>query len=273
MNRFMVRFPGFRQKALTLSFDDGVIQDKRFIEVIDRHGLKCTFNLNSERILKSTPKSIGLDEAKEVYKNHEIAIHSLKHPFLDLMPAGTASLEIARDRENLENIFGRIVKGMAYPMGGTQSDELVNAVRACGIKYARTTHPTYGFDMPMDWLRMNPTIHHTDERLMELSEKFVLAEPRWINMLFYVWGHTYEFDRENVGWNLLDDFCDTVSGHDDIWYATNMEIYDYMKAWEMLDSSIDTSHIYNPTTKTLYLEVDNTGEKFTLEPGEEKIFS
>ena len=43
-----MRFPGFLGKALTLSYDDGVWADKRFIETINRGGLKCTFNINSK---------------------------------------------------------------------------------------------------------------------------------------------------------------------------------------------------------------------------------
>ena len=37
-----------KNKAFTFSFDDGVLQDIRFIELINKYGLKCTFNLNSE---------------------------------------------------------------------------------------------------------------------------------------------------------------------------------------------------------------------------------
>ena len=40
-------FPGGKQKALTLSYDDGVQQDIRFIEILDKYGIKCTFNINS----------------------------------------------------------------------------------------------------------------------------------------------------------------------------------------------------------------------------------
>lgn len=268
MNRFMIRFPEFKQKALTLSFDDGKIQDKRMVEVLDRYGLKCTFNLESGRLMSGLPDNISADEAKDLYQNHEVALHSVHHPFLDLLPYGAASLEVARDRENLENIFDRIVTGMAYPMGGTQSEYLVNVLRSCGIHYARTTHATYNFNLPQDWMRLDPTLHHTDPKLLELSRQFVALKPRWVNQLFYVWGHSYEFDRENVGWQLLDDFCQIVSGHEDIWYATNGDLFEYLRAAERLETSIDTSRIYNPTTTPLYIEIDRTKETLILQPDE-----
>ena len=42
-------------KAVTFSFDDGITQDIRLIELFNKYGLKGTFNLNSERLgLNST---------------------------------------------------------------------------------------------------------------------------------------------------------------------------------------------------------------------------
>ena len=35
-------------KAVTFSYDDGVTQDIRLIELLNKYNLKCTFNLNSE---------------------------------------------------------------------------------------------------------------------------------------------------------------------------------------------------------------------------------
>ena len=42
-----MRFPNGKLKALTLSYDDGVEQDIKFVEILNKYGLKCTFNLNS----------------------------------------------------------------------------------------------------------------------------------------------------------------------------------------------------------------------------------
>lgn len=36
-----------KKKAVTFSFDDGVTQDIRLIEIFNKYGLKGTFNLNS----------------------------------------------------------------------------------------------------------------------------------------------------------------------------------------------------------------------------------
>lgn len=37
-----------KMKAITFSYDDGVTQDRRLVELFNRYGVKGTFNLNSE---------------------------------------------------------------------------------------------------------------------------------------------------------------------------------------------------------------------------------
>jgi len=84
MNIEINLFPGGKTKALTMSYDDGVIQDRRLVEIFDRYGIKGTFNLNSTLIKMQQVWSykgnnihkIKLKEIKELYKNHEVAVHS-----------------------------------------------------------------------------------------------------------------------------------------------------------------------------------------------------
>ena len=71
MTREYLRFPGFRRRALTLSYDDGVRQDKRLISIMKKHGIKGTFNINSG--LFSAERSevekgrMTVEEAYELY--------------------------------------------------------------------------------------------------------------------------------------------------------------------------------------------------------------
>lgn len=41
-----------KRKTLTFSYDDGVTQERRLVELFDRYGLKATFNINSELLGK-----------------------------------------------------------------------------------------------------------------------------------------------------------------------------------------------------------------------------
>ena len=54
--RLFMRFPSFKDKALTLSYDDGTIYDRQLVGVFLEHGLKGTFNLCSSFVSKKKAK-------------------------------------------------------------------------------------------------------------------------------------------------------------------------------------------------------------------------
>ena len=87
-------------------------------------------------------------------------------------------------------------------------------------------------------------------------------------MLFYVWGHSYEFDR-NDNWDHLERICEQISGKSDVWYATNMEIYDYVEAYRSLIFSADGLRVYNPTLVKIWFNLD--GKDYSIASGETLI--
>ena len=282
MASFFMRFPGGRARALTLSYDDGVEQDIRLIEIMKKNGLKGTFNLNSGLYApegKVYPEGtihrrMSLKTCQEVYKNSgmEVAVHGLTHPFLEQLPANLCTREVLLDRENLEKEYDRIVRGMAYPYG-THSDEVVETLKRCGIVYSRTTEATHKFDIPKDWLRLPATCHHKDPRLMELARQFVESNWNRKPALFYLWGHSYEFEADQ-NWSVIEEFAEYIGNREDIWYATNIEIYDYIAAYEQLIVSMDGRKLQNPTATALYVEIGSgivcvpAGETLCLEKQE-----
>ncbi len=258
-----MNFPGFRKKAFTMSYDDGVEQDIRLIEIMQRHGVKGTFNLNGQKLLTeaydypagSIHRAMGRKLALETYPGSgmEVALHSFTHPFLDRISRERATYEVIKDREVLESIFGGVIRGMAYPMGPF-NDMTVEVLRACGVAYARTTVSTGHFEIPTDWLRLPATCHHNDPRVIELSNKFVTEQNHWgFPQLFYLWGHAYEFDI-NQNWDHIEHILSIVGGRDDIWYATNMEIYTYVEAYRALSFGVECRSVYNPTCTDVYFE-------------------
>lgn len=249
-----LRFREWKYKAVTLSYDDGTIFDRKLIEILDKYGLKCTFNLNSELYANETGgRRLTKDEATELYKNspHEVAIHGAKHFSLAEVSSEVATRDVVVDRENIEKQFGRIIKGMAYA-NGSYNDTVVEILRNCGIKYARTTVATNKFDIPTDWLRLPTTCHHTAANLDELTDEFINIKGGNFPKLFYLWGHSYEFN-DSDNWEIIENFAKKVGNRDDIWYATNGEVYDYVKAFECLEYSVDGKIIKNPTDTDVYL--------------------
>ncbi|MBO5415485.1 MAG: polysaccharide deacetylase family protein [Clostridia bacterium] len=264
-----MRFPGGVSKTLTLSYDDGVRQDIRLMEILDKNGIKCTFNLNSgiytpEGTVNTNRMPRSQITAAYTNSGHEVAVHAYDHPYLEQLPTGSVAYEIIKDRETLEEQFGTIVRGMAYPYG-TYSNEVVDTLRLCGIVYARTIISTEKFDMPTDWLRLPTTCHHKNPRLMELAKRFAELRADRAPQMFYLWGHSYEFDNDN-NWNVIEEFAEYIGGREDIWYATNIEIYEYEQAYKQLIFSVDYNTVKNPTAYTLWFAIEKT--VYSIAPGE-----
>jgi len=245
-------FKDGKSKAFTFSFDDGNAKDKRLIQLFNKYGIKGTFNLNTSWMPDVTDNDhIGKNEIKSVYEGHEVAVHTMDHPFLERLPVNVATAEIINDRDKLEKMTGRIVKGMAFPFG-TYNSTVVEIMKSCGIKYCRSCETTARpFDIPSNWLIMPSTCHQTDSKLFEYADKFITGNPfeRWTNVdgwLFYVWGHSFEF-RTEEDWDRIEKFCSIISGKDDVWYATNIEICEYVQAVRALEYSVDMTKVRNPS--------------------------
>lgn len=225
-----------KKKAITFSFDDGVMQDVRTIEILDKYGLKGTFNLNSGKFGTQYPYEsngrmvertlIEPTQVKALYENHEVAAHTVGHFNLTELPDSCVAWQVETDRKLLEELTGKEVRCMAYPCGGVNNDDRVADVikRETKIRFARTITTTYSFDMQENLLRFNPTAHFGNERIFELAEAFLeldADEPK----LFYIWGHTYEFDAEEGAWERFERLCQMISGKEDIFYGTNGEVF------------------------------------------------
>ncbi len=275
--RFM-RFPDGKAKAVTLSYDDACVQDKRFSDVITSYGMKCTFNLMSDEL--KVGKGLTKEEVNEyiLSRGHEVAVHGYLHRAEGSLRPIEGIRDVLDCRMELERKYGRIIRGMAYPdngvsimSNGASYASVKNYLTELDIAYARTGGNHNRFYLPEDWHKWEPNAHHNNPKLMEYIDEFLkidlsseyhaLRMPR----LFYMWGHSYEFDTDN-NWERLDDICLRLSGKEDVWYATNIEIYDYVKAYESLVYSADGSAIYNPTLYTLWFDTD--GELGSIKPGE-----
>ncbi|MBQ2864997.1 MAG: polysaccharide deacetylase family protein [Clostridia bacterium] len=278
MNSFLLRFPQGKSKLFTISYDDGVEQDIQLVELMKKYGIKGTFNINSRRFApegKCWPEGFVQRRmtaymTKKAYDTPlvEVAVHGAAHLYPSFVPSSVAMCEFIDDRRELEKMFGRLIRGGAYPFG-RYNDDTIDILSKAGIVYCRTTVATKTFDLPGNWLKLDPTCHHNDPRLFELCDRFLSEEPRYLPYFFYVWGHSYEFeDRDN--WDRIEQLFKCVSGKEEVWYCTNIEAYDYIKAYEQLIFSADGSIVHNPTATDLWANCDgNTvhipaGETVTL---------
>lgn len=275
MNDIFLRYPGGKDKAVTFSYDDGRTTDIRLVEIFDKYGIKGTFNLVTADLLNDDPSDtihLKAVDAVKVFKNsvHEVALHGHTHPFLDLLPNGITAYEVIKSREIMEDLFERPIRGMAYPNGavtgeGRYSDDMTELLRNCGIAYARTTENVEHFRMCQDWLRMGSTCHHNDPKLMGMAKQFAETKVDRIPRLFSVWGHSFEFEQDD-NWNVIEELCTHLSARDDIWFATCIELYDYVEAFNNLKFSVNGKYVYNPSNVTVYIQ--KNFENTEIKPGE-----
>ncbi len=218
-----------KNKALTFSYDDGISQDIRLVEILNKYGMKCTFNLNSGIMNENGSFQLGElpitrmapDGLSELYKGHEIAVHTLTHPSLTELSDDEVRREIGEDKVNLEKIFGTEICGMAYPYG-TFSERVIKIAREYGIKYSRTVMDAPDFAPQDNLMEFKATCHHKNPRLWELFDEFLrsdCSEPA----IFCLWGHSYEFEVDN-NWELIEEFCRKAAFREDIFYGTNSEV-------------------------------------------------
>jgi len=253
-------FKGGKRHAVTFSYDDGSIFDKRLIEIFNKYGIKGTFHLNSALMGQGNR---GNDFS--IYEGHEIACHGAEHAPLAKVPVSNVVNEILSDRIAWEKVTGAPVRGLSYA-DGSYNDDVINALKACGIAYSRTAHSTRFFTLPNDFLAWNPTCHHNNAP--EIAERFMqtyVPNPYFSGLLLYIYGHSHEFDRDN-NWELIEDVCRTVAHNDNIWYATNIEIYEYVTAARRLVTSADGKIVYNPSCISVWVSYD--GKPWEIKGGE-----
>ncbi len=261
-------YPEGKKKALTMSYDDGKVYDRKLVEIFNKYGIKGAFHVNASRYINE-PADIKLSEIAELYKNHEISCHTFSHPFPNTLPKETLIYEILNDREILEGASGYPIRGMSYPYG-QYNDYVIKQFKALGIEYSRTVRSTHKFGIPDDFMQWHPTCHHY-ENLSEKLAMFKKAAGGGITplMLFYVWGHSIEFERNN-NWNIIENFCKEASTLDDVWFATNIEIYDYITALRNLKFNVKQNAVYNPSAITCWFSSD--GKTVKAAPGKTTAF-
>lgn len=263
------RYPGGKRYASTFSYDDGGAQDRKLVDLFNKYGMKCTFNLISTNLNSEGGSGVKMNEIKSLYSGHEIAVHTLRHLHLERMSIIDQYNEIMDDRKALEKGFGDFVRGMAYPFGTYNSDTF-KAMDVAEIVYGRTNVASNSFVLPENFKIWNPTSHHNESEINVKRMVYNATKAPWrAGGVLYIWGHSYELDNKEspVGWSELEEMLKQLKECDDnIWFATNIQIYDYVNAIKQIRHSADGKILYNPTDVDIWISIDD--EPVELKPME-----
>lgn len=257
-------YPDGKRKAFNITYDDGVLQDVRFVELLNRHGLKGTFNLNSQLMEEEFAwvhpcgmevKRLGIGAAQGLYDGHEIASHTLRHPYMQDLPEFEILRQLGEDKQRLESLFGREVCGFAVPFD-YYSELIARSAEICGFEYARMSDVTLSYAPCTDWYHWKTGVYHIMPELVPFVEGF-LGSDQELAMCQIV-GHSYDLDTENL-WETMEEICAAIAAQDDVWSCTNLELVRYLKAMTQFDG-------INRSNLTLWFERDDA--VIAVHPGE-----
>ena len=227
-------YPGGKKKAFNITYDDGVLQDERFVALLNQYGLKGTFNLNSQLMQEqfSWTHPCGMqvtrlspEQAKHLYDGHEVASHTLTHPYMQELPDEELYRQLKSDKEALEQLFGREVTGFAVPFD-YYDDRIAACAKACGFAYARKSEFTGNFTPCVDAYHWKTGIYHISPDLTDFVSAFLNTDQELA--VCQIVGHSYDLDAENL-WETMERICAAVSRQDDIWFCTNGELVDFLR--------------------------------------------
>ena len=256
-------YPGGKRKAFNITYDDGVLQDIRFVHLLNRYGLKGTFNLNSELMRQefswTHPNGMEVRRLPEsrvisLYEGHEVASHTLTHPYMHDLSEWEIMRQLGQDRENLERLFDREVKGFAVPFD-FYSEKIARCAESCGFEYARMSEFSGSFSPCRDWYYWKTGVYHIEPNLTDFVAGFLNTREELA--VCQIVGHSYDLDAQNL-WGTMELICAAVSAQEDVWPCTNLELVRYLKAMEGFDG-------INNSSQTLWFETE--GRIIRLEPG------
>lgn len=269
MEQFNLCYPEGKFKALTFSYDDGRIEDRKLVEIFNKYDLKGTFHLNSayfpdkrKNLEIKGEERLPSTEVASLYKGHEVASHTYTHPTIARCPIDKVALEVLEDRKFLESLVGYPVQGLSYP-NGSYSKEIKELLPLLGIEYSRVVGSKDNFSLPDDYYHWQATCHH-NHRLMEHGKEFVELYKSQYLYLMYVWGHSFEFSRDN-NFSLMEEFAQLVSGKEDTWYVTNIDFKRYMTAGKQVIFSVDGTTCFNPSNLDIWYRIG--GDLVKIKPG------
>ena len=252
-------YPQGKQKAFNVTYDDGVLQDVRFVALLNQYGLKGTFNLNSALMANEFEwthesgcivKRLGTAAAADLYAGHEVASHTLTHPYMDNLTREEILHELSADKANLEQLFSQEIRGFAVPFD--HYSELIEAcVKECGFAYARISEESGSFHPQHEYFRWQATIFHLADKLEALTQQFIATDEELA--LFQIVGHTYDLDVENK-WETMENLFRAIRQQDDILPMTTIEIIDYLKAMD--SAEITRQAIWNHSDRSLWFAVN-----------------
>ena len=219
------------RKIFLISFDDGTVWDRRLVELLNKYGMKATFNLNSgledfvwtfedrfpvrRQVLADTP---------ELYRGHEIASHTLHHPWLNTLTPPQLAREVGDDCAALKQTFGLTEIGFGVPFTACGEREI--RILRKFVRYIRLSEFSDSFAPPEDpyHIPIHALYNQSDVRRRIAA----FAESSLPVSLFVLAGHSYELEALDH-WEYMEELLQYIRSFDFEIMTTMEFVNDYYR--------------------------------------------
>ena len=211
------------RKIVLLSFDDGTVQDRKLVEVLNRRGAPGTFNLNSglgDFVWQFEGHDVvrpPLESVRELYTGHEVAGHGLTHAWLPGLTDEQLRWEVGEDQRRIGEVFGHARRGFSVPFSDCGAREV--AVLKDVVPYIRLSAESESFALPPDpW---HIPIHGLIGEVNVEAKIRRFAHSELPVSLFVLCGHAYELEFLDR-WPLLEKLLEQLQAVEDAEFMTTM---------------------------------------------------
>lgn len=252
-------YPYGKPKAFNITYDDGVLQDVPFVRLLNELGIPGTFNLNSQLMQEefawthpcgAAIRRLPPQTVRHLYDGHEVASHTLTHPYMTELSREEILYQLKQDKANLEALFEREIFGFAVPFD-YYDDTIRQCVIDAGFAYGRNSEQSLSFTPQADPFCWSTTVYHINPEMSGLFRQFLESHEELA--LFQIVGHSYDLETENL-WPDVESILRTVRSHDDILPMTHIDIVRYLQ--DMAQVTITDTFIENRSPREVWLEID-----------------
>jgi peptidoglycan/xylan/chitin deacetylase (PgdA/CDA1 family) len=201
------------RKIFLLSFDDGTVWDKPFVALLNKYKIPCTFNLNSgleDFVWEFEGKPVvrqHLADTVEQYRGHEVASHTLTHPWLNSLTLPALEREVGEDCEAIKALFGLEEIGFGVPFTACGERE-IHIIRKF-TRYIRLSEDADSFALPEDPYHIPIHGLYNDPDIREKIARF--AQSELPVSLFVMAGHSYELEMLDH-WGYIEELLQYILG-------------------------------------------------------------
>ena len=267
------------QLFLTFSFDDNLIEHYDAALILEQHGMKGTFYVNSAR-LSTTSTYLSENSVIELQnRGHEIGGHTINHRNL-LQSNNTVRIrQICQDKQNLEQL-GLNISSFAFPFGADfegantifNSCNYVNARDSGGIRTPISCNgcPTFlslPLQDPFAIRSISYRINEGNDIIFDIINKALQdtqAQKRfgWIILIFHEIGDLPN-NPTSITWELFESLIEFVEKKRNISVVNTDELVkndvDYQELYTRnLIAPTETSTTETSTTETSTTETSTT---------------